>query len=217
VNWISHKKVRNRLGISEPVLNALTQSELLGYTSPTGLFSDQAILSYQQFGTQWSIDERFGPKVRMLDAGVYESMPAVEGIGPQPPATQTHGFVFPADNTSSNFLEYARKNHTGWIAHSYLVPNYFYFPNPMELALVGEPPLKLSEPRSISGASLPVTLYPNPSDCLGLVVVEGWDRSWRNAHREAYDVVMPLLDELSVRYAVPLPVAHSMAVGVPSG
>ena len=30
-------------------------------------------------------------------------------------------------------------------------------------------------------------------------------------------MAMPLLDELSVRYDVPLAVAHSMAVGVPSG
>jgi hypothetical protein len=214
---LNRKKARNTLGVTEPVFNALVRSGLLGYTSSSGLFADHAIRSYQQFGTQWSIDESYGPTVRVLEASVYESLPSVEGIGPQPPATQTHGFIFPADNTSSDFLEHARKNDTGWIAHFYLVPNYFYFPNLTEFALVGEPLLKLSGPRSISGAGLPVTLYPHPAGCLGLVVVEGWDRSWRDAHEESYNVVMPLLDELSGRYGVSLPVVHSMAVGVPSG
>jgi hypothetical protein len=55
VNWLNRKKARNRLGVSEPVLNALIKSGLLGNMSPSGLVSDQAILSYQRFGTQWEI------------------------------------------------------------------------------------------------------------------------------------------------------------------
>jgi hypothetical protein len=90
-------------------------------------------------------------------------------------------------------------NDMGWIFHFYLVTNYFYFPNLTELCLIG-PPLKLAEPRPVPGADLPVTLYPHPSGCLGLVVAEGLDRPLKGADKEAYDV--------------PLPVAHSMAVGV---
>jgi len=122
-----------------------------------------------------------------------------------------------ADGPPPSVLEDAEKTDTGWIAHFYLVPNYFYFPNPTELSLIWPPPLKLSEPRPVLGADLPVTLYPHPSGYLGLVVVEGLSRSLKGARKEAYDVAMPLLDELSARYDVPLPVAHSMAVGVPSG
>jgi hypothetical protein len=64
---------------------------------------------------------------------------------------------------------------------------------------------------------LPVTLYPHPSGYLGLVVVEGLERPLKGAQKEAYDVAMPLLDEVSTRYDVPLPVAQSLAVRVPSG
>lgn len=148
----------------------------------------------------------------MIGDEAYEGLPPVEGIGPQPPSTQTHARVAPG-----NVIHDAEKTDTGWMAHFYLVPNYFYFPNLTELALVGAPPLKLSEPKPILGAELPVTLYPHPSGYLGLVVVEGLNRLLKGAQKEAYDVAMPLLDELSARYDVPLPVAHSMAVGVPSG
>src|SRR5215217_6816967 len=127
VNWLSRKKARNRLGVSEPVLNALFRSGLLGYTL-SGMVSDQAILSYERFGTQWSIDERHGSAVRVIEDNIYESMPAVEGIGPQPPATQRHMRIV-ADGPPPSVLEDAEKTDTGWIAHFYLVPNYFNFPN----------------------------------------------------------------------------------------
>ncbi len=38
-----------------------------------------------------------------------------------------------------------------------------------------------------------------------------------DAFEAAYDVVGPLLDELSFEYDLPLPVAHSLIVGIPSG
>jgi hypothetical protein len=52
VKWLNRKTVRNRLGVSELVLNALIRSKLLGYTL-SGMVSDQAVISYEQFGTQW--------------------------------------------------------------------------------------------------------------------------------------------------------------------
>jgi hypothetical protein len=217
VNWLSRNKARNRLGVSEPVFNALITSKLLGYTSATGMVSDQAILSYQQYGTQWGIDERFGPSTRVIGNDIYDSLPAVENIGPQPPATQTHAVIAPANGTPAKVFDDPEKTDTGWIAHFYLFQNYFYFPNATELSLIWPPPLKLSEPRPVPGGDLPVTLYPHPLGYLGLLVVEGLDRPLKGAEKEAYDVAMPLLDELSARYDVPLPVAHSMAVGVPSG
>lgn len=195
------------------MFNALVNSGLLGYTL-SGMVSDEAILAYQRFGTQWSIDERLGlPSTRIMTDDIYDYLPPVENVGPQPPATQTHGVIAPSSIASANM----GASDKGWIAHFYLLTNYFYFPNLTELALVGEPPLKLSEPKLVPGAELPVTLYPHPSGYLGLVVVDGLSRPLDGAHKEAYDVAMPLLDELSARYDVPLPVAHSMEVGVPSG
>lgn len=217
VNWYNHKKARNKLGVTGPMLDALIRSGLLGYTSATGMVSDEAVRSYLRFGTQWEIDDRYGPRVRMMGDEAYESLPPVEAVGPQPPAVRTHARVAPVDGTPAHMLTDAEKSDTGWLFHFYVVPNYFYFPDPYELALVGEPPLKLSEPRRVLGADLPVTLYPHPSGSLGLVVVEGLNRPVSDAHKDAYDVAMPLLDELSARYDVPLLVAHSMAVGIPSG
>lgn len=215
MNWLSRKAARNRLGVSEPVFKALIRSGLLGYLMPKNLWvSDQAVLSYQKHGTQWWVDSRWGPDTRTIGPDVYDRMPTVEAVGPQPPAVQTHAQIVPVDQRIPGGSPNA---DTGWIFHFYLVQNYFYFPNLSELSLLGPPPLKLSEPRSVPGADLPVTLYPHPSGYLGLVVVEGLDRPLDDADKEAYDVAMPLLDELSVRYDVPLPVAHSMAVGIPSG
>src|SRR5215210_7457325 len=88
-NWLSLKKARNQLGVSEPVFTVLIRRGLLGYTL-SGMVSDQAILSYERFGTQWSIDERCSPTSRVVVDDIYESLPAIESICPQPPATQTH-------------------------------------------------------------------------------------------------------------------------------
>jgi hypothetical protein len=156
VNWLNRKKAINKLGVSEPVLDALIRSGLLGYTL-SGMVSDQAILSYERFGTQWSIDERYGPSTRIMGDNIYESLPSIGNIGPQPPSTQTHMVLAPADGTSASVFEHAEKTDTGWIAHFYLVPNYFYFPNPTELSLIWPPPLKISGPRPVPGADLPVT------------------------------------------------------------
>jgi hypothetical protein len=148
MNWLNLKMVRKRLGVSERTLKALVQSGLLGYTSATGMISDQAILSYEKFGTQWDVDERFGPSTRTIGSEAYDRLPEIEGIGPQPPATQKQGYVWPA-NTPDSLMKYSKQNDMEWIAHFYLVTNYFYFPEPTELALVGLPPLKLSESKRL--------------------------------------------------------------------
>jgi hypothetical protein len=153
----------------------------------------------------------------MVGEDTYENLPPVEGIGPQPPAAQKHMRIAPSDGTPEHMLMDADKSDSGWIAHFYFAPNYFYFPHPYETSLVGLQPLKLSEPRPVPNTDLPVTLYPHPTGCLGLLTVEGLNRPMKGAHKEAYNVAMPLLDELSARYDVPLPVVHSMEVGVPSG
>ena len=105
MNRYNRKKARNKLGVTEPVLNALIRCGLLGYTSATGMVSDQAVRSYQRFGTQWEIDGRFGPTARMLADDIYENLPPVEGIGPQPPATRTHMRIYAGDEPDSTRTE----------------------------------------------------------------------------------------------------------------
>ena len=219
MNWWSRRKVLNVLGITEPVLNALTKkSGMLGYTSASGMHADHAVRSYQLYGTQWSLDGNYGPTQRLIQPEVYESLPPVESVGPQPPATRTRAYVYPAGGEEDeSILERARKTDTDWIAHFYLVTNPWCWPNLTDLAKIGPPPLELSGLRPVPGADLHVTLYPHPSGYLGLVAVEGRGNPSQDAFSHAYDVAMPLLDELSVRHDMPLPVAHSMVIGVPSG
>ena len=198
-------EARQRLRISKPLVNALFYSGLLGDTPGERIY-EHAVSSYLRYGTQWDAGERM-----MLD-DVYDTMPPIEGIGPQPPATQTH---MQAGHTDVS--EEALDSDDRWMAHFYLIPNYFYFPHPLELSLVGPPPLKLSAPKKVRDAALPTMLYPHPSGYLGLVAVEGRGNPNESAELLAYDVAIPILDELSVRYDVPLPVAQSMVVGIPSG
>jgi hypothetical protein len=61
VNWWSRNKVKRILGVGEDELLGLTRSGLIGYTSATHMHADYAVRQYQQFGTQWEIDERYGP------------------------------------------------------------------------------------------------------------------------------------------------------------
>ena len=122
--------------------------------------------------------------------------------------------------SSGNALEDALENDTGWIAQFYLRPNTLFWPAPTALGMVGPLPLKLSAPRSIRGAALPTRLYPDPAGSLALVTVTSVKddrRSAADAYEDAYNVVGPVLDELSATYDLPLPVAHSLVVGIPSG
>lgn len=199
-------EARQRLRISKGLTEALFYSGLLGHTSGKRVH-EHAVDSYLRYGTQWDIGERM-----MLD-GVYDTTPPIESIGPQPPATQTHMRI----SSRPDSEETVEDSDVKWLAHFYLIPNYFYFPHPLELSLVGPPPLKISSPMKVSNAELPVTLYPHPSGYLGLVSVEGEGNPSEDAEKLAYDVAIPVLDELSVSYDVPLPVAQSMIVGIPSG
>jgi hypothetical protein len=168
LNWWSRKKVQNTLGVDDAMLNALTRSGLLGYTSPTVMYADHAVRSYQRFGTQWVLDRNYGPTQRVMEPETYESVPPVEEVGPQPPATQTHAYVWGASGAApDNMIEHATKTDRAWITHFYLVTNYFYFPNLTDLALIGPPLLALSGPRQVPGAELPITLYPHPSGYVG--------------------------------------------------
>jgi len=69
----------------------------------------------------------------------------------------------------------------------------------------------------VADAALPTWLYPDPGRSLAMIAVTGNSRPVENAFRQAYDVVMPPLDEPSFVCDQPLHIAHSLLVGIPSG
>ncbi|MBA4115326.1 MAG: hypothetical protein H0X71_02595 [Rubrobacter sp.] len=77
--------------------------------------------------------------------------------------------------------------------------------------------LKLGRRRTVLGAKLRAELYPDPTGSLGLVTVFAPNGALQESLKAAYDVASPVLDELSVEYDQPLPVSHTLAVGIPSG
>lgn len=143
----------------------------------------------------------------------FQNLPPIPGVsGINPPDTQSMGHIWPSGVDAE-----MRERDSGWLAQFYLRPNYYYFPNPSDMGMVGLLPLKLDSPKKVRGSRLPVCLYPDPTGTLAMVSVLGIDQGKRQAFEKAYDVVAPILDELSVTYDVPLPVVQPIIVGIPSG
>lgn len=197
-----------------PLLNALATSGLLGVESTDESLPADGIEHYRRYGTQWQTVERFGDMGhRALPNSFYQNPPPTPVKGVQPPDTGTHAMV-----GSGAVPEDATETDTGWLAQFYLMPNYYLFPNPLDLAMIGSVPLKLDAPRKVRGASLPACLYPEPGGLLAMVSVFGREgRANSRAHRVAYDVAVPILDELAVKYDVSLPIVQTVIVGIPSG
>lgn len=227
--WIPLREARRQLGVSKPVLIALANGLLLGPRTDSDYVLKEAVEHYRLYGTQWHTHERFALPLnipqfssRYISDEQYARKPPVPGVSMPPPDLQTHVRI--ADTTLPDGAE---DNDTGWIAHFYLVPNLFMFPNTAELALVAPPPLKLESARAVPAARYPTRLYPHPSGSLGLVEVASQvlpretDEQRNNpqaaAHERAYDVAAAILDDLAVRHDSPLPIAHSFLLGVPSG
>lgn len=229
MGWIPLREARRRLSVSKPVLHALANGILLGPRTDSDYVLEEAVEHYKRFGTQWHTHERFAMPLgepqfseRYISDEEYEKRPAIPGLDSLPPDWQAQMQV-----TNTWASHEADEIDTGWIAHFYLVPNRFMFPNTAELALIFPPPLTLEESRNVCGTSYPTRLYPHPTGSLGLVEVSSRElprstEKERNnpqaaAFKRAYNVVAAVLDELAVRYDVPLPIAHSLLLGVPSG
>jgi hypothetical protein len=217
------------LDTSKPVFHALANSLLLGPRTDSDYVLEDAVQHYKRFGTQWHTHERFAVPLnepqfseRYISDEEYDKRPVVPGLNRPPFDWRTQMQI-----TNTWVADEADESDTGWIAHFYLVPNRFMFPNTAELALVFPPPLILEEARYVPGASYHTRLYPHPAGSLGLVEVSSCElprstEKERNnpqavAFERAYDVVAAVLDELAVRYDTPLPIAHSLLLGVPSG
>lgn len=212
---MTFKEARRRLRVSQPVFNALLRSRLLGGYYPDGYVLVVGIEHYEFYGTQWITEDRDDLPDRLLDAEYMDTMPLPpdHGEGDQ---TGVHTRMYiQSDGTPD--LEEANATDTGWLAHFYLTPNTFFFPAPTTFGMVGGQLLKLDAPRKVLDAKLPTRLYPDPSGSLGLVSVYGVNQPLERAYETAYDIVAPILDELSAKYDQPLPIAHNLLLHVPSG
>ena len=183
---------REQLSVSDQVMGALVASGLLGPVAPDGV-PLAGVLDYALYGTQWrpEVGERLAP---------YYRLPVIPGKkgGVQPTLTYSQARI-----SGSADLEAADRD-IGWIAEFYLRANRYFFPSPAALAAVGPLHLRLEEKRGVTGAALPTCLYPDPNGSLAMIAVVGNPRPATDAFQQAYDVVMPLLDELSFTYDQPL-------------
>jgi len=151
----------------------------------------------------------------MLTAEFLENMPQPPDTGEGEQTGVQSRMYISSDNTPG--LDEANATDTGWLAHFYLTPNTFFFPPPTTFGMTGGQLLKLAAPRKMRGTKLPACLYPDPFGSLGMVAVYGIKQPLEKAFQRAYDIVGPILDELSAKYDQPLPVAHTLVVRIPSG
>lgn len=208
---MSRKEARRRLKVSAPVFNALFWSGLLGEFTTEGEVFFAAVEHFEMYGTQWKTEDRPELPDRMLTAELIQSMPLPPDIGDhEQTGVQTKMYI------TREGMDESQKD-TGWIAQFYLTPNPYCWPAPTTMGMIDPLLLRLSKPRPVPGAALPAKLYPDPSGSLGMVMVTCMESASAKPLEEAYDVAAPILDELSVRYDQPLPIAHSLVVHVPSG
>lgn len=205
---IRFEAAMQRLRAPADTFNALVVSGLLGDYTEEGI-PVIGIENYERFGTQWrpELGERLPPNI---DSAFPQGIEGVPG-GSQPPNTYIQIQISPYP--SPEVVE----SDTKWIAQFYLRPNRYFFPDLSALALVGPPYLKITHGRQVVGTKLPTYLFPDPSGSLAMVMILGPAIAGENPIEAAYDIAVPILDELSVQYDQSLPIAHSLVVGVPSG
>jgi hypothetical protein len=198
---VSFEEVRKELGAPPDVFNALVVSGLLGPPTSEGL-RRTAVDDFLRYGTQWTAaGDRLAP---------YYNLPDIPE-GPTPILSYTRAQISPHPNFGK------ADDDTGWIAQFYIKPNRRFFPYPMGLALVGPSHLRLEGPLRVKGSTFPSYLYPDPMGEFSMLTVIGNPDVSKEPFRAAYDVAVPVLDELSFRCNQPLPVAQVFLVGIPSG
>ncbi len=202
--FISQEEAGQLLDCSPDVFNALLSSGLLGFTDEAGNLSRASVLHFLAHGCQWGGGDN-------RSNAIYGNTSQTVGIV-QPPASKQEVRV----SIPGVELELADQD-TGWIALFFLRPNYFYFPNPSELALIGPLALQLPKAIRLSKPALPTFLFPDPERVLSMFMVIGNPKPLGEPFSTAYDIISPILDDLSMRYDQPLPIAHSFIIGVPSG
>lgn len=202
---LSFEAALQRLDIPLPIFNALLVSGILGNYTEAGI-PLIGIEHFERFGTQWrpELGERLPPDLNL-------SFPEGAAGGPHPPNTYTQIQIshYPTPDATDSDI--------GWIAQFYLRPNRYFYPDLGALALIGPLYLKLEARIEVQGTAFPTYLCPDPSGSLAMIFLSGNSKPEENPIEIAYNIVVPILDELSIRYDQPLPIAHSLIVGVPSG
>lgn len=212
---VPFREARRRLKISAPLFNALVWSGLLGEITTRNEVFVAAVEHFERYGTQWHTEDRPELPERMLTAEYIQNMPPPPDLGDERyPGVQTKMYI---QREGMPDIEEARETDTGWIAQFYLTPNPYCWPVPTSMGMVAPLLLKLPKARTVPETELPTKLYPDPSGSLSMAMVTCRERNNKEPLEAAYDVVAPILDELSVRYDQPLPIAHSLVVHVPSG
>lgn len=217
VDAVHPVEARTWLGVSQATFNALVKSELLGRVTEEGYVFWEDLEHYNNHGTQWRTADRPDVPQRMMTADRLESGPRPPDIGPDDyPGVQKWLYILPASSEMPS-IEEIMASDTGWLAHLCLTLNQYMWPAPASLGMVGPTLLKLRRKRTVLGARLRTTLYPDPWGSLALATVFQGNGSLEDSFKDAMDVAGPLLDELSVEYDQPLPVSHTVVVGIPSG
>ncbi len=194
---LSIQDAQAELQVSPSLMNALLVSGLLGYWE-NGRVPRIGIEHFKLYGTQWrkELGERqqsllhFQGKDHAMSTRMWIKVTPSQAARAEPDIAS--------------------------LAQFYVRPNPFFFLDPAALAPVGPLGLKLERYRIIEGVAKHTVIFPDPEGYLAMAAVFV-DAAGDDAFRIAYDVVSPLLDELSFHHDQPLPVVQTVVVGIPSG
>ncbi|PWN06868.1 hypothetical protein DDZ15_06220 [Rhodohalobacter mucosus] len=191
--------------MSQEYFSAIANSGLLGFYENDKIPAI-SVHHFGLYGTQWR------PELGIRSAKSDMQNAQSGYVHELYPGTVTESRIMP-QGSSAKQLE----NDVKWIAQFYIIPNRFYFADPYSLALNGPTSINLESRFEVSGTALQCFLCPDPWGKLAMVMVFGTDAPSSTMWETAFDVVIPVLDEISFKYDQPLPIAHSIIVGVPSG
>ncbi len=205
---VSISEAQRQIGVPDEIMRALLFSGCLGYCE-NGRLEKIAVEHFRLYGTQWR--NELGKRDFQ---NLYREYPRPKS-NDAAPSTPVHIRVMSANNKG-----FDPEDDEGWIAHFYLKTNYF-FPHPIgaEGGLNrGSTGVSLASSWKVEGVDRQTILYNDPSGELAMVAVIGEPIApTDDPFRDAYDIVTPLLDELSLQYDHPLNVVQYLVIGVPSG
>lgn len=203
---IDLEELARKVNAPVAVTAALLRSGLLGYTTE-GQVPEEAIEHFKLYWTQWRSE--LGRRQYPTD-----QLPTPPGLvgGEQPLSTQTDMVIA----AGADPVE-AMAGDTGWLAHFYLRPNPFFFPSATEMALVGPVPVRLKRRLNTKYEGLAVTVCPDPEGRLALLVVQVPAEGETDPFDRAYEAAQAVLRNIAFAADLPLPIAHFLLIGVPSG
>lgn len=195
------EQVASELGVTATAAAAFGSAGLLGFVKD-GKVDRARVLHFKQYGTQW--DDSLGVR----DAP-YNSMPTPDGWEDTPPGFPGVIRIEPAP--VRDVVDHS------WLAHFYLRPNRFFFPDPMASAPIGPLPIRLRTTAVCQSEDFQVSLCPHPDGSLALAATSGELIEGVDPLHVANDRIAPLLDQLSYEYDHPIHVCQRLWIGVPSG